>query len=408
MKILHTSDWHLGKRLENFSRFEEQKAVLQEICEIADREQADAVLIAGDLFDAFNPPTEAIDLFFKSLKKMSKNGKRPVIAIAGNHDSPDRIEVPDPLARECGIIFAGYPNTLVPLFELETGLKILQSSEGFIELQLPGNSVPLRILLTPYANEFRLKTFLGTESTEEELRSVLQNNWQLLADKYCNERGINILMSHLFLVKKGDELPGEPDDEKSILHVGGVQAVYSDNIPKQIQYTAMGHLHRMHQVSNSPCPVFYSGSPLSYSFGEANQNKYVLIVEVQPGVEAQVHKKELFNGKKLIRHRAKGIEEALAWLGENQNYLVELTLVTDTYLTAFQRKQLCNAHSGIITIIPEVNNPDELQLCPKNNVDLSKSMSTLFCDYFKYKNGQEPNNEILQLFSEILAEEDNN
>ena len=67
MKLLHTSDWHLGKRLDDFSRIEEQQAVLQEICEIADREKVDPVLVAGDLFDTFNPPTEAVDLFYKTL-----------------------------------------------------------------------------------------------------------------------------------------------------------------------------------------------------------------------------------------------------------------------------------------------------------------------------------------------------
>ena len=137
MKILHTSDWHLGKRLDDFPRFEEQQAVMNEICKIAGNENVDAVLVAGDLFDTFNPPTEAVDLLYKTLKKLTNNGKRPVIAIAGNHDSPDRIEAPDPLARECGIIFAGYPATVVPAFELETGLKILQSEEGFIEINLP-------------------------------------------------------------------------------------------------------------------------------------------------------------------------------------------------------------------------------------------------------------------------------
>src|ERR1035437_3612263 len=113
MKILHTSDWHLGKRLESFSRFEEQKAVLSEICEIADREQVNAIIISGDLFDTFNPPVEAMDLFYKTLKRLANNGQRAVIALAGNHDSPDRIEAPEPLARECGILLAGYPNSLI-------------------------------------------------------------------------------------------------------------------------------------------------------------------------------------------------------------------------------------------------------------------------------------------------------
>ena len=322
MKLLHTSDWHLGKRLEDFPRIEEQQAVLQEICELAEREQVDAVLVAGDLFDNFNPPTDAVDLFYKTLKRLTNNGRRPVIAIAGNHDSPDRIEAPDPLARECGIIFAGYPNSIVTPFEIESGLKILQSSEGFLELQLPGKEIPLRLLLTPYANEYRLKTCLGYENSEEELRELLQQKWKQLADQFCDDQGVNLLVTHLFVIKKGDELPEEPADEKPILHVGGAQAIYTENIPKQVQYTAAGHLHRMHQVDSAPCPVYYSGSPLSYSFGETNQKKYVLLVDAEPGSTAKVREIELTTGKKLLRKRAEGMEDALQWLTCNPDCLV--------------------------------------------------------------------------------------
>lgn len=404
MKILHTSDWHLGKRLEGFSRLEEQKAVLQEICDIADNESVDVTVVAGDLFDTFNPPSEAVDLLYKSLKVLSKNGERPVIAIAGNHDSPDRIEAPDPLARECGIIFAGYPNTEIPPFELETGLKVLNSCEGFIELKLPQNDMPLRLLLTPYANEFRLKTFLGEEDSEAELRSVLQQNWQKTADKYCDNKGINILLSHLFIIKKGGEAPEEPEDEKPILHVGGVQVVYTENIPHQIQYVAMGHLHKMIITGSYPCPVIYSGSPLAYSFAEADQKKYVLIVEAEPGKPVKIDKKELFSGRKLVRHRAEGVEAALDWLYQNQDCLVELTLATDTFLTAGDRRRLGLAHNGIITIFPDVQNPDLLKTSDKKTIDPTREIPDLFKDYFRYVKGQEPNDQIMELFAEILAE----
>ncbi|HRX12389.1 MAG TPA: exonuclease subunit SbcD [Draconibacterium sp.] len=404
MKILHTSDWHLGKRLENFSRMDEQQEVLNEICEIANFENVDAVLVAGDLFDTFNPPTEAIDMLYKTLKKLSNNGKRPVIAIAGNHDSPDRIEAPDPLARECGIIFTGYPNSVVPKFELESGLQIVKSEEGFIEIQLPGNTTPLRVLLTPYASEIRLKTALGYENSEEELRNVLQQNWSSLAGKYCNNQGVNILVSHLFIVEKGSALPEEPADEKPILHVGGVQAVYTENIPGQIQYTALGHLHRMHAVDRES-KVFYCGSPLSYSFAEASQQKYVLILDANPGEKVKVTEKPLTKGKKLLRYKAEGMEDAINWLTKNPGCLVELTLVTDTFLTAQERKQISTAHNGIVTVIPEVTNPNEFVASNKKGIDLSKNMSELFRDYFKHSKGQEPNNEIMELFTEILAEE---
>jgi exonuclease SbcD len=406
MKLLHTSDWHLGKRLEDFPRIAEQRAVLEEICEIADREQVDAILVAGDLFDTFNPPAGAVDLLYRTLKRLTHGGTRPVIAIAGNHDSPDRIEAPDPLARECGIIFAGYPNSQVPVFELETGLKALRSAAGFVELQLPREQVPLRLLLTPYANEFRLRTALAVDNSEEEFRSVLQYKWQELADTYCDTKGVNLLVSHLFMVKKGEEFPEEPEDEKPILYAGGAQAVFSCNLPRQIQYAALGHLHRMHQVDSVPCPVFYSGSPLSYSFAEANQKKQVLLIEAEPGAEVRVSGVELTKGRKLLRKRAEGLEEAIAWLNENPDCLAELTMVTDTFLTAQERKQLDNAHDGIITIIPEVRQTGGIN--PKNrmNIDLSKSMKELFRDYFRHVKNQDPNDDLIRLFTEILAEED--
>jgi len=406
MKILHTSDWHLGKRLEDFQRLAEQQEVLQEISEIAEREEVDAVLVAGDLFDTFNPPAGAVDLLYRTLKKLSNNGRRPVIAIAGNHDSPDRIDAPDPLARECGIIFAGYPNAVVAPFELESGLKVIRSSEGFIELLLPGKKEFLRLLLTPYANEFRLRTYLGQEDSEDELRLVLQKKWQELATLYCDNKGVNVLVSHLFVIKKGETLPEEPDDEKPILHVGGVQAVYTENIPGQVQYVALGHLHRMHRVDPDSRPVYYSGSPLSYSFGEAGQKKFVLLIDAEPGREVQVREEELTRGRMLLRKRAEGMEDALQWLNEHQGCLAELTMVTDTFLTAGDRHRLYQAHKGIVTIIPEVKNAAELTDASLKKINLSRGMEELFCDYFKHVKGQEPDPEVLELFREILSEED--
>lgn len=408
MKILHTSDWHLGKRLEDFPRIEEQELVLRQICDIAEQHQVDAVIIAGDLFDTFNPPCEAVDLFYKTLKRLANNGHRPVIAIAGNHDSPDRIEAPDPLARECGIIFAGYPNSRVPAFELETGLKVMNSEEGFLELMLPGIDAPLRLLMTPYANEFRLKAYLGVEDSEEELRAVLQNKWNELAERYCDSKGVNLLVTHLFVVKRGEELPEEPADEKPILHVGGAQVIYSENIPAQVQYTALGHLHRKQKIAETPCPVYYSGSPLSYSFAEANQNKYVILVDAQPGKVVHLQEIELTTCKKLLRKRAEGIDEALQFLKENQECLVELTIVTDTFLTAADRKLLASVHEGIVTIIPEIKDGAALSAGKGKSIDLTKTMQELFGEYFRQAKGQSPNEDLMALFTEMLAQDEEN
>ena len=144
MKILHTADWHLGKRLDTFSRLEEQREVLQEICDIADREAVEVVIVAGDLFDNFNPSSEATELLYSTLHCLSNNGKRAIIAIAGNHDSPERIEVPDALARACGIIFVGYPNTEIKSFHTQSGIEVTKTDKGFLELKLPESPFPLR------------------------------------------------------------------------------------------------------------------------------------------------------------------------------------------------------------------------------------------------------------------------
>jgi len=406
MKILHSSDWHLGKRLNEFSRHDEQQVVMEEICNIAEAENVNAVVIAGDLFDTYNPAAEAVDLFYKTLKRLSANGKRAVICIAGNHDSPERIEAPDPLARECGIIFSGLPQTEVTTFSLDSGLKLVRSEKGFAELLLPGCDFPLRVLLTPYASELRLKKYLGTEDCDEKMRNLLRERWKVLAERYCDNRGINILLAHLFFVREGEPLAPEPEDERPILHPGGAEAIYTSCIPDSIQYTAAGHLHRKQEADILPVPVVYSGSPLSYSFGEADQNKYVIIIEAEPGEKVTLCEINLRSGKRLLRNRFEIIGEAVQWLSENQDSFVELTIVSETYLSAADRKRLLEAHSGII-IIPEIKNLDQGAREPGSPVDLTRDIKDLFTDFFKKEKGQNPGEDIMSLFNQIISGEDN-
>lgn len=399
MKILHTADWHLGKRLDSFSRLEEQKIVLDEICIIADEQAVDAVIVAGDLFDAFNPPVEAIELLYKTLKRLTNNGKRPVIAIAGNHDSPDRIDSPEPLARECGIVFMGYPNTEIKTIELENGFEITKTDKGFIELNLPEHNYPLRIIATPYANEVRMKEYFGEEK-EVELSNSLQMGWGDLSEKYCDNKGVNILVTHLYMLKRGGEVLEEPDGEKP-LKIGNADLIYSDIIPSQIQYTALGHLHRHQNVGTDEKPVVYSGSPLSYSFSEAGQQKYVKIINVEPNSIAQLERIPLKSGKQLARKTFNSIDSAVEWLNNNQYTLVELTIESDTYLKSEDLKRLRNAHHEIVHIIPIVKNDNVMDESSKQ-VNLNQDITALFSDYFKYSKGQSPNEEIIELFKEII------
>jgi len=403
MRILHTADWHLGKRLDRFSRLEEQGLVMDEICHIADEEQVDAVLIAGDLFDHFTPPAEAQQLFYRTVHRLSKGGARAVVAIAGNHDMPERIEAPVPLAEANGIILLGFPQSMAATFTSEGGVQVTRSEPGFVEIRLPGCAEPLRLLLTPYANELRLKTFLGGE---QGLNDLLRDHWQGLADTYCDDKGVNMLMAHLYFTRDGGEAVTEDEGERSILHVGGAPPVPASLIPEAIQYVALGHLHAHQVVDDAVCPVVYSSSPLSYSFAEAGQRKQVVIIDALPGLPVQMHNVELREGRSLLREEFGSMEDAVAWLQANPESDVELTIRTDTWLDGAMRKTLSDAHDRIVDLVPRIIKADgEIEPGTPGDTALmsDNDMHTLFCRYFRSKYGTEPSDSILSIFREVVG-----
>lgn len=405
MKILHTADWHLGKRLQEYSRLEEQKEVLQEIVDIAENEDVDLVLLAGDIFDSFNPNHEAVELLYKTLKKLSNNGQRPIIAISGNHDSTQFIEAPDPLAREMGIFFYSKYDSLIPTGQLDNGIQIINSEPGFVELKLPKFEFPVRILLAPYANELLLKTYLGEGDREQEFWDLMAKQWARLADKYCDDQGVNLFIGHFFFVKEGETPEAEPESERPILHVGGTQALFTHNIPSQIQYAALGHLHRYHAVAKEPFPIVYSSSPLSYSFSEAEQEKQVVIAETIPGNAVNYKPIPLKKGRPLYRKTFQDLETALGWLEKNPYCFVELTYVTESAIDASTRKALIKAHDGIVNLIPQIKNPQGQESLSLKVEDLEKDMLSLFKMYYQSERGLEPNKELLDLFKEVISQE---
>jgi DNA repair protein SbcD/Mre11 len=406
IKVLHTADWHLGKKLQEFSRLEEQKEVLEEIIQIAEREQVDLVLLAGDIFDTYNPSHEAVELLYKSLHKLSNHGRRPIIAISGNHDSTQFIEAPDPLAREMGIFFYGKYDSILRSGKLENGIEVTITDQGFLELKLPKFDFPIRVILAPYANEVLLKTYLGEENRGLEFQNLLEAKWQSLADRYCDDSGVNLFIGHFFFIKEGENPEEEPESEKPILHVGGTQALFTKNIPSTIQYAALGHLHRHFSVTTKPFPVVYSSSPLSYSFSEADQEKKVVIVELEPRKPATYQAITLQSGKPLHRKRFQNLEQTIEWLNNHPNCFVEISLETETAIDADTRRKIMQAHDGIINLIPILNNKENLQRVHLSREDLEMDMVSLFQKFYEAQKLQQPHAEIIDLFKEIIAQTD--
>ncbi|WP_372474331.1 exonuclease SbcCD subunit D [Capnocytophaga sp. ARDL2] len=399
MKLLHTADWHLGKRLDRFSRIEEQKAVLNEIICIANRESVDMVVVAGDLFDSFNPPAEAIELFFETLIQLSDHGNRPVIAIAGNHDAPAFINAPNALAKINGIILTGFPLDRIAPYKAK-GFEILQSDKGFVELKINSIDFPVRVALTPFANEWRLKSYMG-EDREQALNDALKNHWQKIATNYCDNQGVNLLVTHLYMNKRNTPLLDEPDGEKP-LKIGTADLIYTDAIPTEFQYVALGHLHNFNDIGTENCPIVYASSPLCYSFSEAGQQKAVAIVELFPNKKTVVNRLPLSSGYQLHRPTFNDIENAVQFLENHKNTYVELTFCSDEFIKNEDKKRLFAAHDKIVYLIPQIVKKGKKNNQEHHNINLNKSEWELFVDYFKLKNNnQEPNEDIKNLFKEI-------
>lgn len=411
MKILHTADWHLGAKLADFDRLEEQQAVMQEIISIAKTQAVDLVLIAGDLFDTYNPSSRAEDLFYATLSALAEGGKRAVVAIAGNHDSPDKIAAPIPLAKNIGICLLGHPNKQADSIAVpSTGLKTSKVANGFLELQLPNVDYPVRIITTPYANESRLGKHWGLEdqANKTSLSETLAQHWSDLASEHCDTNGVNLLVAHQFIVKRGGQVYSESESERSILHVGGSESIFTDAFPVQIQYVALGHLHNRITVQEDPMPVIYSSSPLSYSLSEAGQTKYVTIIDVEPNQKATFEFLPLRAGKQLHRKTFNSAADAVVWLTENQDCLVEVSIKTKTSLSSAEVAQIKKAHQGIIgQPIPILTDEAVTESDSTSIEDIStKTIQEHFQDYFKSIHKIDANPELLSLFQELLAQDD--
>ncbi len=401
MRILHTSDWHIGKRLGTFSRIEEQRKVLAEITEIAKAESVDLVLVAGDLFDTYHPPVEAEELLYHTLKELSQEGRVPVIVIAGNHDSPDKIESPHVLAREFGIQLLGYPHTEPPAVALSSGVCLSTKEPGVLAIETPSGESAM-LLYTPYANESRLRHALFSDQKERALTELLATRWSEQASKWCTEDRVNLLVAHLFLAGSDTE-EEDQEGEKSIDHPGGVSRIPVGAIPSSVQYTALGHIHRGYNIGKEQ-PVVYSGSPLAYSVREGGNSNSVVVADIQPGQKATYRRVPLTKGYPIRVESFSSIAEAVDWMEGHQDCYVDITLSLKEYLSPEQASMLHDAHPRIL----DIHLAFEFEADEQGGAILARSdqnIYELFGEYFQSREGIEVPEQIMNLFKEIVGED---
>lgn len=399
MRILHTSDWHLGKSLEGVSRMDEQEKFIKDFVDIVEEKNVDMVIISGDIYDNSNPPARAERMFYGALKEICNNGKRLVLVIAGNHDNPERLAAASPLAYDQGVILLGRPKSSSEMGKCGE-YKILDSGEGFVEIDVKGEKAV--IITLPYPSEKRLNEILS-ESIEEEDRQKSYSArvgelFSSLSEKY-REDTINLAVSHLFI------LGGEESDSERQIQLGGSLAVGIGAIPEKAQYVALGHLHKPQEIKGK-AKCFYSGSPLQYSKSEVGYTKCCYIVDVKAGEEAIVDKIYLKNYKPIEVWKCESVEEAIKKCEENweKEIWVYLEIKTDKYITQEDIKTMKTLKKDILEIRPIIQSEDEENQEFYNIKE--KSMGELFKEFYIKQRMVEPSNEVMEMFLSIAGEEE--
>jgi exonuclease SbcD len=407
VRILHTSDWHLGKCLENINRIDEQREFINELCDIVERENVDIVLIAGDIFDTYTPSSAAEELFYEAVDRLNGKGRRAVVVIAGNHDSPERLCAASPLAYKNGVILLGYPDSDAGTYPIAgKNVKIVDSGPGWLELHIGSCEHHAVIIALPYPSESRLEQVLSREADEEKLQQAYSDKigsiFAKLGEKFRDDT-VNLVVSHIFL--RG----GKQSESERTLQVGGAMTVDPEVLPGNAHYIALGHLHRPQRIKSAPSPTCYSGSPLAYSFSEAGYSKVVYIVDAVPGSESVIHEITLNCGRPLVKWVAKnGMEEALEWCeqGRDANAWIDLEVHTDRVLTMEEQKKLRELNPGIINIRPIIKTADREAEGYQSRE--TKKIDELFKEFYKYKVGVEVSEELINTFLDVLndSEED--
>jgi len=409
MRILHTSDWHLGKTLEQYSRLEEQEEFLEEFRQIVKNNNIDLVIIAGDIYDNGNPPARAEKMFYSTLKDITSGGKTAVLVVAGNHDNPERLVAASPLAYEHGVILLGEPKSIARqgVFgefnsEDKYDFEIVESGEGYLELSIRDEKAV--IITLPYPSEKRLNEVLSIGISDEERQKSYTTRigelFEKLSAKYRDDT-INLAVSHLYV------MGGEESGSERSIQLGGSLSVSPSEFPDKMQYCALGHLHRPQKVPGTKGKIRYSGSPIQYSKSEINYSKGAYIVDIKACTDAEISQIMFRNYKPIEVWKCENTESALerCRLGGKKNIWVYLEIKTKEIISTENIKEMKRLRTDIVSIQPIIEDLDSTEELKESLRE--KSMEEMFKEYFiRAKGGLEPSKEIMELFLSIALDEE--
>jgi len=267
MRIIHTSDWHIGHRLYENDRSNEFKDFTLWLLNLIDKEKIDVLIISGDIFDIPSPSNSALEIYYNFLIKLNATYCSNVIITAGNHDSPSTLEAPKELLKYLNISIIGkLPDNINDLlFEVKDK-----------------NDNKAIIAAIPFLRERDIRKTKAGETFEEKINSIrtgIANIFNQVAENTKEYRSNNIPIiatGHLFV------LGSVSSDTERDIQVGNQGAVPISSLPKEIDYYAFGHIHKPQKLSDLPL-MYYSGSAIEISFAETKYDKKIIILDIENG-----------------------------------------------------------------------------------------------------------------------------
>jgi len=378
VKLLHTSDWHVGRSIRGSSRADEHRHVLEEIATIAEGEQVDLVIVAGDLFDTSTPTPESEEIVYRALLALTRGGA-PVAVISGNHDHPRRLRAVAPLLELGSIQLVTEPT---------------RPDDGGVLRITTGDGVDVRLAMLPFVSKrgiVRSADLMDAEAFENAQR--YSDRMRLLIQALCasfSTDTVNVLAAHAFVLGAatgGGERPA---------HLVEEYAVTAPSFPATIGYGALGHLHKAQRIPAGP-PLHYCGSPLQLDFGEVEQVKQVNVVDLLPGVPADVRAVPLTAGRPL--RSVQGTIEELATLSIEGDPWLRVTVRGPRRAgLADDVRQLLGA--GVVEVRMEV--PPGSGTARRRD-HATRSPQELFDEYLAHEGHDD--DRVRALFGELLAVE---
>ena len=402
MKILHTSDWHLGKKLDGCERINEQKKFLSDLLNIIENNDIDILIAAGDIYDSPNPPIEAERIYYDFVKKIGDLKKCCVIMIAGNHDSGKRLTVTRNIEKDYGIILLENPMEIVE--EGDYGIsKISNSHEGCFEIEIRGKKSFISFL--PYISDIEGETILKnfTAVDEEENISSMSYSEKIknifkIKEKYRDENIPYIAVGHIFVSNT------EGEESESSLDFGGAYTVKLSDLPKS-DYTALGHIHK--PMKFLKYNAFYSGSPIEYRVSENRCGKKIFIADVEKD-NLKIDEIDITNYKPINKYFCENIEEAVILSEEKieSSEWIYLEISSERTLVASEVKKIKENKNIVDIYLKLKGNTYESEEILDDSME--KNIKEAFVKYYKFTNNNidtEPSSELLNLFDTLISEE---